>query len=41
MKEDLNSIKGVTVCTKCGKKFDDKYQFEFCGKCGTRLSDAK
>ncbi|MGN0592350.1 MAG: zinc ribbon domain-containing protein [Ruminococcus sp.] len=41
MKEDLHSIKGVRVCSKCGTKFDEKYQFEFCGKCGTRLSDAK
>ncbi len=37
MKNELQSIKGVRVCSKCGTKFDEKYTFEFCGKCGSRL----
>ena len=38
MKADLHSLKGLRVCGTCGTKFDEKYTFEFCGKCGTRLT---
>jgi rubrerythrin len=38
MKSDLHAIKGVRICSQCGARFDDKYQFEFCGKCGTKLA---
>ncbi len=37
MKNELHSIKGLRVCSNCGTKFDDKYTFEFCGKCGAKL----
>ncbi len=38
MKSDLHALKGLRVCGTCGMKFDEKYNFEFCGKCGTRLT---
>ena len=38
MKSELQALKGVRVCSNCGTKFDDKYTFEFCGKCGTKLA---
>lgn len=37
MKNELQSLKGVRVCSKCGTRFDEKYTFEFCGKCGAKL----
>ncbi len=37
MKGDLYQIKGKHVCPQCGMQFDEKYEFEFCGKCGAKL----
>lgn len=37
MQGDLSSLKGIRVCQNCGAKYDDKYTFAFCGKCGARL----
>lgn len=41
MKTELHSLKGLRVCSACGTKFDEKYTFEFCGKCGSKLSEAE
>lgn len=40
MKNDFHQIKGQKYCASCGMKFDEKYQFEFCGKCGKKLKEA-
>lgn len=39
MKSDLYQMKGKRVCPNCGMQFDEKYQFEFCGKCGSKLEN--
>ncbi len=39
MKSELHQMKGKRVCPGCGMQFDEKYQFAFCGKCGTKLED--
>lgn len=39
MKADLHALKGLRVCGKCGMKFDEKYQFGFCGNCGNKLAE--
>ncbi|MCD7958511.1 MAG: zinc ribbon domain-containing protein [Ruminococcus sp.] len=40
MQGDLISLKGIRVCKQCGARFDEKYTFEFCGKCGSKLVEA-
>ncbi len=40
MQGDLTLLKGIRVCKECGTRFDDKYTFAFCGKCGARLVEA-
>lgn len=37
MKHDLTSMRGYRTCPNCNAMFDDKYTFEFCGKCGAPL----
>lgn len=35
MKYELNELKGIRVCEKCGTEVDEK--FVFCGVCGAKL----
>ena len=39
MRLELQQMKGKRVCPGCGMQFDEKYQFAFCGKCGSKLDD--
>lgn len=39
MRSELRQMRGKRVCSGCGMQFDEKYQFAFCGKCGTKLDD--
>lgn len=37
IKLELNQIKGIKICEKCGAQVDEKYTF--CGVCGAKLPD--
>ncbi len=38
MQGDLLELKGMRSCPNCGAKYDEKYTFPFCGRCGSPLS---